>query len=288
MKCLVTGGSGFLGSYLAEELLNQNHIVTILDKNSPNFNLNKKIKFIKADLLNSKKIESAVKNQDIIFHYGGLSGIYESMKNPIRTAEYNIIGTLKLLDLCVKYKIKKFIFASTLYVNSEQGGFYKSSKKAVEDFIEEYYKKYNLKFNILRFGTVYGYRASKENSINTIIDLAIKKKIVFYKGNKKNIREYINVRDAAKMAVKTINKKYINQYLQITGNKKTSVINALKVIKKELGIKSEIIYSKNNKYEGHYIKTPDNFKFKKAKKIKLKKNISFKLGVREIIKNKLT
>ena len=56
------------------------------------------------------------------------------MKNPIRTAEYNIIGTLKLLDLCVKYKIKKFIFASTLYVNSEQGGFYKSSKKSCRRF----------------------------------------------------------------------------------------------------------------------------------------------------------
>ena len=63
--------------------------------------------------------------------------------------------------------------------------FTNQAKKAVEDFIEEYYKKYNLKFNILRFGTVYGYRASKENSINTIIDLAIKKKLFFIKEIKK-------------------------------------------------------------------------------------------------------
>ena len=175
MKCLVTGGLGFLGSYVAEELIKQNHEVTILDKVSPTAKLNRKIKFIKADLLNKKKTELAVKNQDIIFHYGGLSGINESMIDPLKTAGSNIIGTIRLLDLCLKYKIKRFIFASTVYVNSEQGSFYKSSKRAAEDFIEEYKKKYNLEFTILRFGTVYGIRASKENSINKIKRYSLKR-----------------------------------------------------------------------------------------------------------------
>ena len=286
MKCLVTGGLGFLGSHLADELIKQNHSVTILDKVSPISKLNKKIKFIKADLLNKKKTELAVRNQDIIFHYGGLSGINESMVNPLKTTEYNIIGTIRLLDLCLKYKIKRFIFASTVYVNSEQGSFYKSSKRAAEDFIEEYKKKYNLEFTILRFGTVYGLRASKENSIDKIIDVALKKKKIIYKGNKKNIREYINVKDASKIALKTIDKKYANKYVQITGNKKTSVIKALNIIKKELGFNSKIVF-KNKKAVGHYIKTPENLKIKKAVKINLRHSTPFNIGIREIIENKI-
>jgi len=286
MKCLVTGGLGFLGSHLADELIKQNHSVTILDKVSPISKLNKKIKFIKADLLNKKKTELAVRNQDIIFHYGGLSGINESMVNPLKTTEYNIIGTIRLLDLCLKYKIKRFIFASTVYVNSEQGSFYKSSKRAAEDFIEEYKKKYNLEFTILRFGTVYGLRASKENSIDKIIDVALKKKKIIYKGNKKNIREYVNVKDAAKIALKTMNKKYANKYVQITGNKKTSVVKALKIVKKELGFNSKIVFQ-NKKEAGHYVNSPENLKIKKAKKINLRHSTPFNVGIREIIHNKI-
>jgi len=286
MKCLVTGGLGFLGLHLAEELIKQNHRVTILDKISPNIQLDKKIKFIKADLLNKNKTKLAVKNQDIIFHYGGLSGIDESMKYPIKTAEYNIMGTIRLLELCLKYKIKRFIFASTVYVNSEQGSFYKSSKRATEDFIEEYKKRYNLEFTILRFGTVYGIRANNENSINRIINLAIKKNKIIYSGNKKNIREYINVKDAAKMAVKTIGKKYANKYIKITGNKKTSAIKALNIIKKELAINSKLVFQ-NKKNEGHYINSPENYKIKKAVKIYLRRSTPFNLGIREIIQNKM-
>ena len=285
MKCLVTGGLGFLGSYLADELIKKKHKVTILDKATPKFELDKKIKFIKADLLNKKKTELAVKNKDIVFHYGGLSGINESMINPLKTAEYNLIGTIRLLELCLKYKVKRFIFASSVYVNSEQGSFYKSSKRAAEDFIEEYKKKYNLEFTILRFGTVYGPRASKENNINKIIKVALKKKRIIYKGNKKNVREYINVKDAAKIALKTINKKYANKYVKITGNKKTSVIKALEVIKKELGFTSQIIYQ-NKKEVGHYINSPDNLIIKEAKKINLRHNIPFNIGIREIIQKK--
>lgn len=286
MKCLVTGGSGFLGSHLVDELIKKNHSVTILDKVSPIFKLHKKIKFIKADLLNDNKTELAVRNQDIVFHYGGLSGIDESMVNPLRTARFNIIATIRLLELCLKYKIKRFIFASTVYVSSEQGSFYKSSKRAAEDFIEEYKKKYNLEFTILRFGTVYGPRASKENGINKIIDVALKKKKIIYGGNKKSIREYVNVRDAAKIALKTMDKKYANKYVQITGNKKTSAIKALEIIKKELGFNSKIVF-KNKKNVGHYVNSPENFKIKKAKKINLRHSTPFDVGIREIIRDKI-
>lgn len=284
MNILVTGGSGFLGSYLVEELIKKNHKITVLDKNLPRFKFNKKIKFIKSDLLD-KNIQRALKNQDVIFHYAGISGIGEAMLNPKKTANYNIIGTIRLLEQCVKFKIKRFVFASTVYVNSEQGSFYKSSKRASEDFIEEYKKKYNLDFTILRFGTVYGLRASKENSINKIIDTALKKKRVIYEGNRKNIREYINVQDAAKMAIKTMNKKYANKYIQISGSHKIPVTKALKIIKKELGYNSKIIY-KNKKDVGHYILTPDNLKIKNAIKINFRQTIPFNIGIREIIRSK--
>ena len=284
MNILVTGGSGFLGSYLVEELLKKNHKITVLDKNLPTFKFNKKIKFIKSDLLD-KNIQRAVKNQDVIFHYAGISGIGESMLDPKTTADYNIIGTIRLLEQSVKFNIKRFIFASTVYVNSEQGSFYKSSKRASEDFVEEYKKRYNLDFTILRFGTVYGLRASKENSINKIIDTALKKKRVIYEGNRKNIREYINVRDAAKMAIKTMNNKYRNKYIQITGINKIPVTKALEIIKKELGYNSRIIY-KNKKDVGHYIVTPENLKIKKAIRIKFRQTTPFNLGIREIIRSK--
>jgi len=285
MNILVTGGSGFLGSHLVDELIKKNHKVTILDKHLPTIKLSKKSRFIKSDLL-SKNLNQAVKNQDIIFHYAGISGIAESMLNPKLTADYNIIGTIRLLELCLKFNVKRFIFASTVYVNSEDGSFYKSSKRAAEDFIQEYNKKYDLEFTILRFGTIYGLRANKENSINNIINTALRKKRVIYAGRKKNIREYINVKDAAKIALKAMSKKYRNRYIKVSGRNKVPVSKALKIIKKEFGFSSRILY-KNKKDVGHYTVSPNNFKIKKDIKINFRQTIPFNIGIREIIKSKL-
>tara|TARA_B100001248_G_scaffold252661_1_gene229070 strand:+ start:5485 stop:6348 length:864 start_codon:yes stop_codon:yes gene_type:complete len=285
MKCLVTGGSGFIGSHLVDELIKQNHQITVLDKIFTKNLKNKKIKFVRTNLSNEKQLKKAFKNQDVVFHFGGLSGINESMINPLRTAEYNIMGTIRLLKLAKEFGIKRFIFASTVYVNSEQGSFYKSSKRAAEDFIEEYRKKYKLNFTILRFGTVYGERASSENSIDKILNKALKKKKIIYSGNIKSIREYIHVKDAVKATVKILKKKFMNKYINITGSKKFPVVKALNIIRKELNLNTKIIYE-NKKEEGHYINTPDNLKLKKATKIKIKKSIPFNIGIREIIKTK--
>jgi UDP-glucose 4-epimerase len=287
MNCIVTGGSGFIGSYLVEALINKNYSVTVIDIVSPPSKFKNKIRFVKSDLLKVKKLNSLVKNHDIVFHFAGVSGINESQVNPLKTAEYNIIATINLLQLCKKHKIKRFIFASTVYVNSEQGSFYKSSKRAAESFIEEYQKKYNLDFTILRFGSIYGIGASKENGIDHILDSAIKKNKIIYNGNRNSIREYIHVKDAATAILKALNKNYVNKHVKITGDKKIPVVQALMTIKKELKFKNKIIFDKNKADEGHYIKSPDTYKIKKSIKIKLKKKIPFQLGVREILENKI-
>ena len=85
----------------------------------------------------------------------------------------NILGTVQALELCCKHNIKRFIQASTIYVNSSEGGFYRSSKKAAEDYVREYKKNYNLSYTIIRFGSLYGRRADDTNGVRKIIKRAI-------------------------------------------------------------------------------------------------------------------
>ena len=207
MKCLVTGGSGFLGSHIADELSLRGHQVTIFDKKKSKY-LKKNQKFISGNLKNKKTLEKIIKGKDIVFHFAAIADIAEAMKNPKETVLINIIPTINMLELSLKYKIKRFFFASTIYVNSEDGGFYKSSKRAVEDYIEEYSKLLKLKFTILRYGSIFGSRSNLSNGVNRIISHAIKKNEVRYFGNKKTEREYINVKNAAIMTVECLKKKF--------------------------------------------------------------------------------
>ena len=155
MKILIFGGSGFLGKNLALQLC-KNHKVTVFDKkNFKNFR-KYNIKFIKGNILNFKQVLNATKKQDIIYNFAGISDIGDAMFQPILTTKVNILGSIYTLEAAVKNKVKRYIFASSIYVLSRQGGFYKSSKKSVESFIDEYNKKDKLKYTILRFGSVYG------------------------------------------------------------------------------------------------------------------------------------
>ena len=91
----------------------------------------------------------------MVYHLAGISDIGDAMISPIKTSKINILGTLNILEGCVKFRVKRFIFASTIYVLSKQGGFYKASKQSSEIFIEEYNKIHKLNFTILRVGSIY-------------------------------------------------------------------------------------------------------------------------------------
>ena len=95
------------------------------------------------------------------------------------------------MEAAVKNKVKRYVFASSIYVLSSQGGFYKTSKKSVESFIEEYNKRDNLNYTILRYGSVYGPDSDERNGIKKIISSCLKDKSILYGGTSKAERKIL-------------------------------------------------------------------------------------------------
>jgi len=239
MKVTVLGGSGFLGSHVADELSKRGHKVIIFDK--------KKSKWIRSDqkmfignILNPNDLENVIKNTDVVFHFAALADLNQALKNPINTVKVNILGTVQVLELCHKHNVKRFIHASTIYVNSTDGGFYRSSKKAAEDYVEEYKKIHDLNYTIVRFGSLYGQRSDDTNGVRIIVKNAIVNGQISYTGSRKTVRSYIHILDAAKACVDTLKKKYENKHVIITGKKQIKMTMFLKNLSKMLKISKKI------------------------------------------------
>ncbi len=281
MKAIVFGGSGFLGQYIVQELLSRKYKVTIFDRSYPKNKYLKNLNFIKGDIQNKEKVVNAIKGKSIVYNFAGISDIGDAMINPIKTSKINLIGTLNILEGCKKYKIKRFIFASTIYVLSRQGGFYKASKQSSELFIEEYNKIYNLNYTILRYGSIYGKGADKRNGISRLIYSAIKKNTITYGGTKLAVRNFIHAKDAAISSVNILNKKYKNQNVLITGDRNIKIINLIKLIKKILKINKKVNF-KRKPLMGHYDKNPFTYKPKITKTLNIKPTVSLKQGIRDL------
>lgn len=280
MKVLIYGGSGFLGRNLANYLNKKKHKVTVFDKKKIHFDKN--IKFIKGNILNLKQVKKATKGQDIVYNLAGISDIGDSIKNPISTTRINILGSVFTLEAAVKYTVKRYIFASSIYVLSRQGGFYKTSKKSVESFIEEYNKKNKLKYTILRFGSVYGNESDPRNGIKKILKSALNNKNIIYGGTSRAERRFLHVNDAIKASTAILKKKYVNKSVLITGNKKIKIKNLIKTIQRILKIKKKVFF-KRKPMMGHYDTNPFNDKPKKQIKYMVKPTISLSQGIINII-----
>ena len=181
MKITVIGGSGFLGSHLSDSLSDRRNKVVIFDKKKSKYLKKGSQKMIVGDISNINHLRRAIKGSEVVYHFAGISDIGESIKKPMETARINILGTANVLQLCKEYNIKKIIFASTIYVSSSQGGFYRVSKQACELMIEEYKKRFNLNYTIVRFGSIYGPRSSKDNGLTKIIFNYLRKKKFYHK-----------------------------------------------------------------------------------------------------------
>lgn len=283
MIALVTGGSGFLGSHVCDELIKKKFKVINFDILNRH-NQNKKIKFIKGDLRNIKDISKIKTHIDYIFHFAGFSNLNLALNKPLDTYCKNVEATINLLNFAREKKIKKFIFASTIYVNSKEGGFYKSSKIASESYVKEFRKIFNLNFTILRFGSLYGSRPNPDNGVYNLIKSALKSKKISYIGDPESTREYIHVKDAAKCCIEILNSKYSNQIINITGHTPIKVSEFLKIVAEILSINKKNINFRKKKYPGHYIRTPYSMDDEISQKLTLSTHIDLGEGVKHLIK----
>tara|TARA_Y100000766_G_C18917304_1_gene613001 strand:- start:3018 stop:3899 length:882 start_codon:yes stop_codon:yes gene_type:complete len=257
-KVVVFGGSGFIGSHVADELTNKGYKVLIFDSSkSPYLNSNQEM--MVGSILDKKKLDEAIKGSKYVYHFAAIADIKESSIDPVNTIEINVLGTCYILDLCVKHGVQKFLYASTVYVYSNHGSFYRTSKQASELIIENYSKSYNLQCVLLRYGSLYGKRANHFNSITKMIKQAIQEKKIVRSGTGEEIRDYINVKDAAKTSVDLLKLKELTNHVMITGNQTMKIKDLLKMINEMFNNELDIEYT-NKSNEEHYEITPYNFK----------------------------
>jgi len=262
---LVTGSSGFIGSHIVDALEENGHKVVLFDSVSSKYK-SKTQKEIIGDILNIDDIYEAMTGCDVVYHFAAQADIDFSMIDPVKTIQQNIIGTQNLLETAKKQKVDRLFFASTIYVYSEMGSFYRVSKQACEKIIEEYQKVFGLDYTILRFGSLYGPRANEFNAIRIFLTQALKNKKIVRRGDGEEIREYIHVKDAARLCVDALNKKYKNKHLIITGNQQIRVKDLLTIIQEIFGGEIEIKFVPDEELH-HYQITPYNYRSQVAKKI---------------------
>jgi len=280
-KAVVFGGSGFLGSHVADTLTENGFDVTVFDINESKYLKNGQ-QMVIGDILNSSIVREVVDGSEIVFHFAGVADIKEANEKPFDAVKYNILGTTNILDECVKAKVSRFIFASTVYVYSDHGGFYRSTKQACELLIENYQNTYGLDFTILRFGSLYGRRANDFNWIHQIIKQALTEGKMLRKGNGEEVRDYIHVKDAAQICLDVLDAEYRNQYLIISGTQTIQVKELLKMINEMMDNKIKIKYLDEH-MEGHYEVTPYTFRPRMAKKYTGRTSIELGQGLLDTI-----
>lgn len=264
-KIAVFGGSGFLGSHVSDKLTESGHDVMIFDKKKSPY-LQTGQEMIIGDITDEMKVIEALAGIDIVFNFAGIADIDEARNRPVDTVHHNILGNSIILEACRKQGVDRIIFASSVYVYSQSGTFYRISKQACENYIEGYHEVYGQSYTILRFGTLYGPRSDEKNAIFSFIQQALKEGVIEYDGDRNAQREYIHVEDAARACVEILEAQFENQHIVLTGTQAFKVSELLGMIQEIVPGKININYSFSGKKTAHYILTPHKFSPKLGKK----------------------
>ena len=283
MKIVVFGGAGFLGSHVCDHLSESGHKVTIFDIR-PSPWLRPDQKMVVGDILDENVVNKTVARADAIYNFAGIADIGEADKSPLLTAKYNFMGTVTTLEAARLAKIKRYVFASSLYVYSQDGGFYRCSKQACEIFIENYQRAFGLDYTILRYGSLYGPRSDSRNAIYRFVREALENRRIAYYGRPTALREYIHVYDAAIASEEILAPEFANQNIVLSGQQPMRVKDLLKMIAEMLGGRIEFDFL-GDEHHGHYEITPYSFSPKIGKKMIPRLSVDLGQGILSVMED---
>ena len=282
-KVVIFGGSGFLGSYVADELTGRGYDVVIADL-TPSKYLQSKQTFMQVDILNISSIETIIENATIVYNFVAIANLDDAIHDPINAMQVNVMGNLNILEACRQHgNIERFVYASSAYALSSEGSFYGISKQSSEKLTEEYSKRYGLNYTVIRYGSLYGERASHNNYIYNLLKNAIATGKLDYKGDGEDIREYIHAADAAKLSVDILESKaFENEHIILTGMEKMKRIELLTMINEIMQNKLTVTQISDDNM-GHYKITPYTYHPTVAKKLVANPYIDLGQGLLECI-----
>jgi UDP-glucose 4-epimerase len=279
---VVTGGSGFLGSHLVDELACRGHTVVVYDQ-KPSDSLPPDQKQVIGELDDFELLCRTIAGADYVYHYAALSDLNAARDKPRETVQANVAGTVNVLEAARRAKVKRFVFSSTIYVYSGEGSFYRASKQACEAYIEEYQHHYGLDYTILRFGSLYGPRADESNGLYRLLREAARTGNLRYYGEPEDSREYIHVADAARLSVDILAPEYANQHLTITGHYPMRARDLFTMFSEILGREIRVEYARPDTPDLHYHINPYQFHPRVGKKITSNVYVDFGQGILQVL-----
>ena len=300
VKILITGGAGFIGSSLCDQLIKRNYFVYILDNLSTGKKTNipnhKNVKFINVDVNSKTKLISKTKNLkiDYIFHFAACVGVLRTINNPLAVLN-DINGFKNIFSLSKSKKIKRIFFSSSSEVYGEGRGYAQNEEKTPlnsrltyavvknigESFCKAFFKEYKINYTIFRFFNTYGPKQSSDFVISKFLKQAISNKNITIYGSGNQSRTFCYIDDTTRVIINCLTRRlYINDTVNIGNNKVVNMYKLANIIKNITNSKSKIIFIKPLK-EGDMLKRkPD---VKKMKKLLKTKYISLPLGIKRII-----
>tara|TARA_B110000483_G_scaffold237088_1_gene311287 strand:- start:6030 stop:7013 length:984 start_codon:yes stop_codon:yes gene_type:complete len=297
MKIIITGGAGFIGSHLAEFLVNKGHKIIIIDNLSTGRlnnikSFKNKIKFVKADISKLGKWTENFKNTKVVFHLAALADIVPSIQNPKKYFDSNVVGTENITFASIKHKVKKIIYSASSscygipkeYPTSETESIkpqypYALTKNLGEQILMHYAKVYGIHVTSLRLFNVYGTRSRTSGTYGAMFGVflaqKIKKKPLTVVGDGKQKRDFTYISDAIEAFYKAIRVKKNFQIFNLGTGKPTAVNDIVKL----LGCESINI----PKRPGEPDVTSANIN-KIKKQLNWKPKITIKQGVKNLVK----
>lgn len=244
MRIVVTGGSGFIGGHVVEQLAAAGHEVTIYDKLAPKFEIPKKSEFVQGDILDRAELTMVFTGKDIVMHLAAMSNTMHCVKFPDRAVALNCQGTVNVLEVAQKVGVKRVLVAGSSLISgllpngdddevidvTKSYHLYVTTKVFEEMVTRDFYRMYGLPYTVLRYGICYGPRMTHGVVVDTFIKQALQGEPLTIEGGGEQWRQYLYVEDLARAHVLCLDKKAKNKTYNVVPNEKVRIIDIAKAI----------------------------------------------------------